>query len=208
MIWKGKSYSKGQMIPEEMYEDYIDIAYGVGCDLKETRLWKSSYQRGFACPDGNGKWYAFAYDGRNHRFLGTFPEEEVFEPEEESWEAYKERLMAEADRMPATEAIDTLRALYVDPRSKGEWTEAGLKMANDPECLRWFSDYWSYVRWNEHGNECSLSEVGFGGFVDTILRPEDFKGYLLEGDNREGRELADRLEELNRKYTKKGGRRR
>jgi len=132
----------------------------------------------------------------------------VFEAEEESWEEYRDRLMAEADGMSATEAVDTLRALYVDPRSKNEWTEAGLDMANDPECLRWFSDYWSYVRWNEHGNECSLSEVGFGGFVDTILRPEDFKGYLQEGDNREGRELADRLEELNRKYTKKGGRRR
>ena len=114
-------------------------------------------------------------------------------------------MLSEADRKPSNEAIDILRALYVNPRSKSEWTDEGLSIANDPECLRWFSDYWSYVRWNEHGNECSLSEVGFGGFVDTILHPEDFRGYMLEGDDDRGRELADRLEGLNRKYSNKGG---
>jgi len=205
MIWNGKRYGKGQIIPEAMYEEFIDRAYGTGHNLKETRLWKDTYERGFVCPDENGGWDAFAYDGRNHRFLGTFSDDEAFSHEEEDWEDYRDRMLSEADRKPSNEAIEILRALYADPRSKAEWSEDGMRMANDPDCLRWFSDYWSYVRWNEHGNECSLSEVGFNGFVETILHPEDFRGYLLEGGDDNGRDLADRLEGLNRKYSKKGG---
>lgn len=205
MIWNGTEYRPGEIISEEMYEEYIDRASGRGANLKETNLWKDKYEMGFVCPNGMGGWDAFVYDGSKHRFLGTFSKEELFAPYRESWGDYRDRLMAEADRMSATEAIDVLRTIYVDPRSKREWTETGLKMANDPECLRWFSDYWAYVRWNEHGNECSLSEIGFGGFVDTILNYGDFIDYLREGDDTEGNELADRLEELSRKYSKSRG---
>ena len=51
MIWNGKRYGKGQIIPEAMYEEFIDRSYGTGHNLKETRLWKDTYERGFVCPD-------------------------------------------------------------------------------------------------------------------------------------------------------------
>ena len=38
MIHRGKEYRPG-FIPEEVYEDYIDIAYGRGEDLRNTLLW-------------------------------------------------------------------------------------------------------------------------------------------------------------------------
>ena len=80
MIWKGKRYSKGQEISEWMYEDFIDIAYGRGENLKDTKLWKDSYRYGFVCPDEEGNWIGFAFDGSRYWFLGTHSEDEVFYP--------------------------------------------------------------------------------------------------------------------------------
>jgi hypothetical protein len=200
MIHCGKEYRPG-FIPEAVYEDYIDIAYGRGEDLRNTLLWKDSYERGFVCPDGYGKWLAFAYDGKRHLFLGTFPEEKVFPHEEEDWYDYRERMFAEADRKPSPQAVDILRSLYLDGRN-GRPDPRLVSMAKDPACLKWFSDYWDYVRWNEHGNECSLSEVGFEGFADCILDPEPYLEYLLpEGDETDdGKILAEKLKLLHRRY--------
>ena len=77
------------------------------------------------------------------------------------------------------------------------------RIADDPQCMEWFIDYWKYVHWNERGNECSLSEVGFGGFVDIILNPNYVMEYLLpEGcETRDGDILASRLRMLNQRYT-------
>lgn len=208
MNWKGKEYRKGQIISEEMYEDFIDIACGRGEGLTGTRLWNDRYKKGFVCPDEEGNWIGFAYDGSRYYFLGTFSEDEVFYPDEEDFYDFRERRMSEADSLPSVEALEVLRSLYLDPRSRKDWTDEGLRMAEDPECLRWFSEYWDYVRWCEHGNECSLSEIGFQGFADTILEPEYVLDYLLydgEGD-RESRGLAERLRLLNERYGRRNGR--
>ena len=202
MIWKGREYRKGQIISEQMYEDFIDIAYGRGEGLKGTRLWRDRYERGFVCPDEEGGWIGFAYDGSRYYFLGTFRADEVFYPEEEDFYDFRERRLSEADRLPSVEALDVLRSLYLDPRSKEDWTEEGLAMASDPECMAWFSDYWDYVRWCEHGNECSLSEVEFKGFVDSVMDPQYVLEYLLTDSDDRSEGLAERLRALNSRYGK------
>ena len=202
MIWKGRAYRKGQIISEQMYEEFIDIACGRGEGLKGTRLWKGSYERGFVCPDEEGNWIGFAYDGSRYHFLGTFSAEEVFYPEEEYWYDYSERRLSEADSLPSVEAMDILRELYLDPRSKDDWTDEGLRMASDPECMGWFSDYWDYVRWCEHGNECSLSEVEFKGFVESVMNPQYVLEYLLNDSDERSEMLSERLRALNSRYAK------
>lgn len=167
------------MISEWDYEEYIDRAYGRGADLRETKLWKPGYERGFVCPDDNGMWLAFAYDGRRHRFLGTYGFDDVFGPEEEDACDRRERMLAEADGAPGSDGIDILREIYLDPDFRRETTPTGLRIAADPECIRWIKDFWAYVQWNERGNEASLSEIGFGGFVRDILGPTDATEYLL-----------------------------
>ena len=193
MIHKGMEYRPGE-IDEMLYEDFIDIAYGIGDDLRNTKLWRPEYRYGFVCPDEEGGWCAFAYDGSRHLFLGTFATEQVFGPEEEDWYDYRERMYSEADRAPSSEAIEILRKLYLDPRNKVEWSDVGQRIANDGECIRFLTDYWDYVRWCEHGNECSLSEIEFSGFIDSILEPEYVLDYLQDDD------LKKRLRKLHRKY--------
>ena len=193
MIFKGKRYHPGE-IDEWLYEEFIDIAYGRGSNLKDTKLWRPGYRYGFVCPDEDGGWLAFAYDGTRHLFLGTFTSEQVFEPEED-WFDYKDRMLRDADRAEPEQAVEILRSLYLDPRNKGEWTPVGLNIASDRECIQWFADYWSYVRWCEHGNECSLSEILFTGLVDTILEPSYVLDYLYEEEG-----LKERLRKLNRKF--------
>ena len=202
MIWKGKEFRPGQIISEWMYEDFIDIAYGRGANLRDTNLWKDSYRYGFVCPDGDGKWLAFVNDGKNYRFLGTFGDS-IFPPEEEGWYDHEARLFTEADRSPSDKAIDILRRLYLDANNWQEQTAAGLLIAKDPECLQYMADYWSYVRWCEHGNECSLSEVRFEGFVNDILDPQYVLEYLSnDEDGEEARRLEKELKRLNKRYSR------
>lgn len=83
----------------------------------------------------------------------------------EEWE-----LLELADRSAPDVGIGILRDLYLgDPWGT---TAAGRAIANDPEAIGFLVDYWRYVKWNEHGNEASLSEVGFDGFVEIITTPE------------------------------------
>ena len=204
MIWKGREYRPGQIISEWLYEEFIDVAYGRGVNLRETKLWKDSYRYGFACPDEDGGWIAFAYDGKKYRFLGTF-DDSIFPEEEEDWYDYRERMLSEADRSSSEKAIDILRKLYVSAENWREQTAAGLLIAKDPECIQYMVDYWSYVRWCEHGNECSLSEVMFEGFVNDILDPQYVLEYLSnDEDTEEARRLEKVLKNLHRRY---GGKR-
>ena len=201
MIWKGKEYRPGPIISEWVYEDFIDIAYGRGSNLKDTTLWKDSYRYGFVCPDEEGGFMAFAYDGRNYRFLGTF-DSSIFPEEEEDWYDYQDRMFSEADRSPSDKAVDILRRLYLDANNRQEQTAVGLEIAKDPECLRYMADYWSYVRWCEHGNECSLSEVRFEGLVNDILDPTYVLEYLSnDEDSKEARRLEKVLRKLNKRYS-------
>ena len=144
---------------------------------------------------------AFAYDGRNYRFLGTF-DSSIFPEEEEDWYDYQDRMFSEADRSPAPQAIEILRLLYLDENNRSEQTPVGLRIAEDDECRVWMSDYWDYVRWCEHGNECSLSEVRFEGLVNDILDPTYVLEYLSnDEDSREARGLEKVLRKLNRRYS-------
>ena len=201
MRYLGREIEEGP-IDEWIYEDFIDIAYGRGENLRNTKLWDERYDRGFVCPDENGRWLAFAYDGKRYLFLGDFSFDDTFGPDEEDWYEYEDRMFRKADSLPAPEAINVLRELYLDPRN-GETTPEGIRIANDPACVEWIADYWTYIRWNEHGNECSLSEVGFGGFAEDIRYPMRATEYLEYGypdcDPR-GTALSNRLMELHRKH--------
>lgn len=202
--WKGVTYLPGVVIPEELYEDWIDRAYGTGRNLKDTTLWKRTYQYGFIAPDGDGGWFAFANDGRRCLYLGSFDDRII--PDEEDWEDYRTEKLMEADVSKPREAIWILRNLYLDQNSKDEWTEKGLRIASDKECLDWFVDYWTFVRWNERGNQCSVLEIGFTGFIDTILDPGQVSEYLLDAGCDRAVDLDTRLSVLARRYA--GGRKR
>ena len=196
MRYNGKELKAGE-IDEWTYEDFIDYAYGRGDNLKNTKLWKKTYQFGFVCPDEEGGWLAFAYDGQKYLFLGTFSFDEVFEPEEEDWYDYRFRMMRKADRSDTPEAIGILRDLYLDDRNTDR-TPKGVRIAGDPDCISWMIAYWSFTRWNNHGNEPSFDEIdGFQGLVDCITQPESLLDYLVDSGERE---LADRLYGLHRRY--------
>lgn len=192
-------------VSEWVYEEYIDRAYGRGEDLRNTVLWKDSYERGFVCPDEEGGWLAFAYDGRDHFFLGRFGNE-IFPPEEEDIYDREERILGEADRASPEKAIAILRDLYLDPDFRDETTPEGIAIANDPECVKWISDYWAYICWNEHGNQCLPSEVRFGGFVEDILDPSNALEYLMpDGEDYsvpKAVSLAGTLKKLHRRYAR------
>ena len=202
MFWNGKEYRPG-IISEMMYEDFIDKAYGRGHDLRDTKLWKKGYVAGFVCPDGNGGFDAFVRLQNGYRYLGCYSYDDLFDEEEENVYDWKNRMLAQADSMPVERGICTLREIYLHPEFRNETSKVGLRIADDPQCMEWFIDYWKYVHWNERGNECFLSEVGFGGFVDTILDPSYVLEYLLpEGcETRDGEILAARLRMLNQRYT-------
>jgi hypothetical protein len=80
LVWNGKRYSAGKPIPESVYEEFIDFAYGRGDDLRDTLLWDSSYERGFTCPDGYGNIYALAVKRGTAYYLGRFDAGEVYGP--------------------------------------------------------------------------------------------------------------------------------
>ena len=203
MYWNGKEYRPG-IVSEMLYEDYIDKAYGRGHNLRDTKLWRKGYVAGFVCPDGNGRFDAFVRLQSGYRYLGNYSYDDLFEPEVEDAYDWRNRMLALADSQSVEQGIQTLREIYLHPDFRYETSKAGLRMADDPLCMDWFVDYWKYVKWNERGNECSLSEVGFQGFIDTILDPRYVTEYLLpEGcETDEGEMLARRLEQLNRKYSK------
>ena len=198
LVWNGKRYSAGKPIPESVYEDFIDFAYGRGDDLRDTLLWEDAYERGFTCPDGSGGIYAFAVKRGTTYYLGRFGADEVYGPP--SWDEMKEELLNRADRSDPATGIAILRNIYLHP---GETSSAvGRTMADDTEAMGFFADYWDYVTWNEHGNEPALSEVGFEGFVEMILDPEHFLEYLAADSSKRSRTLSDRLVRLHGKYTK------
>lgn len=197
--WKGVTYLPGVAIPEDLYEEYIDRAYGRGMSLRDTLIWNDRYERGFVTPDWEGGWYAFAYDGRKHYYLGQFGSEQLI-PDEDSWEDHEYEMLLKADTSVPKEAIGILKDLYLDGRSDSRPSRTDLAIAGDEECIRWFIDYWTFVRWNEHGNQCSVSEIGFDGFIGMILRPAPVSEYLKEADCDTARELDRRLAKLHRKY--------
>ncbi len=203
MKYEGKTLKRGE-ISEWAYEHFIDVAYGRGANLKDTKLWKPGYVRGFVCPDDNGGYFAFAYDGEKHLYLGDFKHSQVFEDEGEDKYDKEERMLREADRSNVIEAIDILRSLYLDPDFKELTTPEGMKIAGDPDCIKWMSDYWNYVKWNEHGNECSISEVRFEGFCEDLIDPSNAIEYLMPDGPKyaddTAKELAERLTRLNKKH--------
>ena len=83
------------------------------------------------------------------------------------------------------------------------------RVADDSEALEWLDDYWEYVKWNEHGNESSIDEVGgFKGFARTVTDSDYVEAtlnYLIYEDDPElidptARDLADRLKNIASRY--------
>ena len=198
LVWNGKRYSAGKEIPESVYEEFIDFAYGRGDDLRDTLLWDCSYERGFTCPDGSGGLYAFAVKNGKTYYLGRFGPGDAYGPP--SWDGLKEELLDRADRSDSATGLAYLREIYLHPGEGA--SHVGMKIADDPEAMKFFADYWNYVRWNEHGNEPALSEVGFGGFVEMILDPGHFLEYLSNDPSNRSRTLSDELVRLHAKYGK------
>lgn len=200
--YNGKFYSPGQFIPEWLYEDYIDYAnYNGGSDLKETLIWDpNKYKRGFVTrnPEGNNNIaLALRNDGK-YVFIGEFDDDELFEEDEA--DVYSE-LIEKADKASPREGIDILRRIYLE---MDEPTEAGRVIANDPDCIQLFKDYWAYVCWSEHGNQCCLSEIMLDGFISDILDPSYVIDYLLYDDekkiDKDAKNLIDRYRAMHKKY--------
>ena len=125
----------------------------------------------------------------------------------EDLDDWEDRLIYEANRSRNTVyAMDLLQFAFLLP---GKRVPAPYKkVARDGDCFAWICDYWDYVKWNEHGNECNFYDAGgYGGFLDQILDPDamnDTIEYLLPDGRIPGyeraMELADRLMELHDRY--------
>ena len=186
--YNGKHYVVGP-IPEQVYEDFIDYAYGRGDWLGNTKLWKKEYRTGFVCPDGNGGYHAFAEVNGKCLYLGTYNEDETFEPEVPEWE---DMMLEKAYHARPREQMRILREILL----MGEHTPLQEEMANDSEVAQFIEDYWAFVVWNEHGNQSTLDEVGFyPGMLEMILDIEPYHEYLSYEPN-----LWERLCKLHQKY--------
>ncbi len=184
----GKEYRVGP-IPEEVYEDYIDIGYGRGDWLENTKLWKPEYSAGFVCPDGYGEYHAFAIIKGKNFYLGTYTMEETFEPEVPDWE--EEMLEKARHARPRVQMQILKDILLTKPH-----TPIQEEMAEDPEVSEFIEDYWEFVVWNEHGNQCSLEELGYyPGVLEMVFDIEPYREYLSYEPS-----LWDRLVKLHQKY--------
>ena len=125
----------------------------------------------------------------------------------EDLDEWEDRLIYEANRSGNTVyAMDLLQFAYLLPGKR--IPALYKKAARDSDCFAWICDYWDYVKWNEHGNECNFFDAGgYGGFLNQILDQDamnDTIEYLLP----EGRipgyeravELADGLIALHERY--------
>ena len=121
-------------------------------------------------------------------------------PYDEEWEDYEDDMLYTADVSLPEKAIGILRALYLDERNGEERKAYQMEIANDSECISFFIDYWEFVRLTEHGNTPSISEIGFGGFVNMILFPKEYLDYLSDIGGREAENLEKRLIALHGKY--------
>lgn len=186
--YNGKTYKVGP-IPESVYEDYIDIGYGRGEWLEDTKLWKPEYDAGFVCPDGNGGYHAFAIAGGRNYYLGTFGFDETFEPKIPDWE---EGMLERARRADPRGQMRILREILLTKPH----TSLQEEMAEDPEVSEFIEDYWTFVCWNEHGNQSSPEEFGYyEGMLDMVFDIEPYREYLSYEPA-----LWERLVKLHQKY--------
>ena len=100
-----------------------------------------------------------------------------------------------ADHQPASQCIDTLISCY--KRYEPMDVMVNKVIYND-DAVRWMKDFWAYTQWNEHGNQCSMDEIGgIRGFVDAFVRPIPAIEYLSYDDytniDNEARDLISRL---------------
>ena len=138
----------------------------------------------------------------------------MFDPryrdEDEDYYEYRARLLWDADRDNGVFGIELLKFVFLLPENDPSPLE--VKIAGDGDCFKWICDYWEYVKWKEHGNECCLSEIGYDGFIDAILDPGNVLEYLLPEGRINGYEdeidLADRLLALHERYVQKSRNRR
>ena len=107
-----------------------------------------------------------------------------------------------ADHQPASQCIDTLISCY----KRYEPIDTMVnRVINDDDAVRWMKDFWAYVQWSEHGNECMMEEVGgIRGFVDAFVRPVATIEYLSYDDYEHiddtARDLISRLGTIYAKF--------
>lgn len=170
-----------------------------GFDLKETKLWDRSYKQGFVSPDISGKWRAFALIDGQYEELGLFPAEDVFT--EDDWDDFRDMMYSCADICSSSyETIMILCCLYMDPRNDTR-SPLGVRLVRDADFVEWAIDYWSFIKWNEHGNQPSVSDFdGWDGFVGAVQYPDDYVESLEDSGRKD---LAERL----MRFYGRGGRR-
>lgn len=83
----------------------------------------------------------------------------------------RDLLLEETKRTNVATGIEILRRIYLEDTRGSD--PIGESIAADSDALRWMVNYWSYVKWNERGNQAELSEVLFEGFIELIVDPED-----------------------------------
>jgi hypothetical protein len=84
--------------------------------------------------------------------------------------ATRDMLLEEADRGSIPAGIEILKEVYLGDTRGAD--PVGARIANDPEAMDFFADYWEFVHWDCRGNEPTLSEVMFEGLIDMLMRPE------------------------------------
>lgn len=52
------------------------------------------------------------------------------------------------------------------------WTVETIPFIINPIVIDWINDYWDFVCWNEHGNECALTEIDFYEMLCDIIAYE------------------------------------
>lgn len=96
-------------------------------------------------------------------------------------------------------------AKLLECKTIGKFVDGYAQVLSMPDALRWCIDYELYVRWNEHGNEPDLSEVGLDWFIDVIKGDSDQVIDYLVGEwtdipDEKARDLIIRLLILNKKF--------
>lgn len=125
----------------------------------------------------------------------------------DNWNSLKRSLLSDADDDNSDEGISILRDIYLHPEEVGKTTREGIRIANDREAMDWIRDFWSYHTWILEDDPPHLSEIGFDGFVDSIVRPDVVLEILVPEGSRisecdpDALDLYNRLIRLNRRYT-------
>lgn len=116
-----------------------------------------------------------------------------------------EEVLCLADKMKTADAMKLSRLVFIASCRDAEKTKY-CHLLDDEDVLQFATDYWEFVRYNEHGNECSFAEFSYGEFLDEIcgMCPAQVFEYLQEcaenGGGVKVYSLIREFESLNKRY--------